>query len=202
MRLSDAGLAELRRTEGVIGQVYDDSTGRVVSAWEQVKGYPTIALGRLIQPGERARFERYLGGREKLTGAELDAVIRETVEPRERQLSALLMSATTQGQFDALFSMLFNVGSGNKAFRAALAAHNARDTAEAARLIAAGPVTSKGKVVAGLVKRRAREAAAYASAAGQAIAANTLPLLSVLAAVAAGYVAIRWWRSRHTPRIT
>lgn len=201
MRLSDAGLAELRRTEGVIAQVYDDATGRVVSSWEQVKGYPTIALGRLIQPGDRARFERYLGGREKLGGAELDAVIRETIEPRERQLSALITAPTTPGQFDALFSMMFNVGAGNKTFRAALAAHNARDAAEAARLIAAGTVTSKGKVVAGLVKRRAREAAAYASAAGQAIAGNKLPMLSILVAVAAGYVAIRWWRSRHTPRL-
>jgi len=201
MRLSDAGLAELRRTEGVIAQVYDDATGRVVSSWDQVKGYPTIALGRLIQPAERSRWERYLGGREKLTGADLDATIRETIEPREQQLSALLTSPTTQGQFDALFSMLFNVGSNNKTFRAALVAHNARNPVEAARLIAAGTVTSKGKVVAGLVKRRAREAAAYASAAGQAIATNKLPLLSILVAVAAGYVAIRWWRSRHTPRL-
>jgi GH24 family phage-related lysozyme (muramidase) len=201
MRLSDAGLAELRRTEGVIPQVYDDATGRVVSSWEQVKGFPTIALGRLIQPGDRARFARYLGGREKLVGAELDAVIRDTIEPRERQLTALITSPTLPGQFDALFSMMFNTGAGNKTFRAALAAHNAGDDVQAARLIAAGTVTSKGKVVAGLVKRRAREAAAYASAARQAIGANKLPLVSILVAVAAGYVAIRWWRSRHPPRL-
>jgi len=187
--------------EGVRSQVYDDATGKVVSAWEQVKGFPTIALGRLIQPGDRARFERFLGGRDKLVGAELDSVIRETIEPRERQLSALITAPTTQGQFDALFSFAFNTGFGNKTFRAALVAHNARDANEAARLIAAGTVTSKGKVIAGLVKRRAREAAAYASAAGQAIASNKLPILSILAAVAAGYVAIRWWRSRHTTRL-
>ena len=197
MNLSAAGLAELRRTEGVISQVYDDKTGRVVSSWEQVQGYPTIALGRLIQPADRARFERYLGGREKLTGAELDRVIRETIEPRERQLTSLVTGTTTQGQFDALFSMMFNTGAGNRTFKAALAAHNAGNAAEAARLIGAGTTTSKGQVVAGLVRRRAREAAAYAAAAGSAVASNPFPLFAILATTVAGYLALRWWRARH-----
>lgn len=200
MKLSDAGLEELRRTEGVRGQVYDDATGKTVASFEEVKGYPTIALGRLIRPEERARFARYLGGREKLAGEELVAVVRETIEPRERQLTSLLTSPATQGQFDALFSLAFNTGFGNRSFKAAVAAHNAGDHAAAARAIAAGPTTSKGRTLTGLVKRRAREAAAYAAAAGRAagaaVAENKGSVLLLLGALAAGYVLFRVWRGR------
>lgn len=201
MRLSDTGLKELTRAEGVRSQVYDDATGRTVSSWGEVRGYPTIALGRLITPGDRPRFERYLGGREKLTGSALDDVIRDTIGSRERQLTTLLTVPTSQGQFDALFSMMFNTGAGNKTFKASLAAHNALNVIEAARQIAAGTVTSKGVVIAGLVRRRAREAAAYAAAAAGGVGPSGWVGAAILAAAAAVLGLVWYRRSRAAPRV-
>ena len=192
MRLSDEGLKELTRAEGVRSQVYDDATGKTVSSWEEVRGYPTIALGRLITPGDRPRFGRYLGGREKLTGSALDDVIRDTIGSRERQLTTLLTVPTAQNQFDALFSMMFNTGAGNSTFKRALTAHNAKDHTEAARQIAAGTVTSKGVVIAGLVRRRAREAATYAAAAALS-AVRGVPWFA-WAGLGAGLLAFLAWK--------
>lgn len=66
----------------------------------------------------------------------------------------------TQGQFDALVSFAFNLGIGALAKSTLLKKHQAGDYAGAAKEFARWNKAG-GKVLAGLVKRRAAEAALY-----------------------------------------
>ena len=67
---------------------------------------------------------------------------------------------TTQGQFDALVSFAFNLGLGNLATSTLIKKHNAGDYAGAALEFAKWNKANK-KVMAGLTRRRAAEAAMY-----------------------------------------
>lgn len=168
--VSPAGLAFLRAEEGVRSQVYNDATSRVISSYSDPglkmngqggKGYPTIAMGlALITPELRAKYERYLGGREKLTGSALQAAIDEAIKPRERQLNNLLATVptVTQSQYDALFSWLYNRGAGNKQLKAAIALLRKGDAKGAAKAITAA---GSSETVGHIAKRRAREAAMF-----------------------------------------
>ena len=74
--------------------------------------------------------------------------------------AALGGAATTQHQFDAMVSLAYNIGMGNFAASTLLRKHKAGDHVGAAAQFA---VWNKGagKVLPGLVKRRAAEAALY-----------------------------------------
>lgn len=69
---------------------------------------------------------------------------------------------TTQGQFDALVSLAFNVGERNLETSTLLKLHNAGDHAGARGQFGRW-VNAAGKRMAGLVRRREAEAALYAS---------------------------------------
>ncbi len=76
-------------------------------------------------------------------------------------VSSLIGSApTTQGQFDAMVSLAFNVGLGNFGSSTLLKKHKAGDHAGAAAEFARWN-RAAGKVMAGLTRRRAAEAAMY-----------------------------------------
>ena len=70
-------------------------------------------------------------------------------------------AATTQHQFDAMVSFAYNVGIGNLASSTLLRKHKAGDFAGAALEFARWNKAA-GKVLPGLTKRRAAEAALYA----------------------------------------
>lgn len=76
--------------------------------------------------------------------------------------SAVGSAKTTQHQFDAMVSLAYNIGMGNFGGSTLLKKHKAADYAGAA---AEFPKWNKaaGKVLPGLVKRRAAEAALYSS---------------------------------------
>ena len=157
-KISEYLLEELKKHEGVRAQVYDDLTSKPVSSYSEVKGAPTIALGKKIQEHEKESFKSYLKGKGELVGAALNSVIRDTIEPREKKLAGLIKVPVTQSMFDAVFSFAFNTGFGAKSFKAILEKLNAGDYAGAKKAIAEGPQSSKGKKLPGLVKRRAFEA--------------------------------------------
>lgn len=71
-------------------------------------------------------------------------------------------AATTQPQFDALVSFAYNVGIGNLTKSTLLRLHRAGDYAGAANEFAKWNKAA-GKVMAGLTRRRAAEAALYKS---------------------------------------
>ena len=161
-KISTTLLEELKKHEGVRSQVYDDLTGKAVSSYTEVTGAPTIAIGKKIQDHEREGFKAYLKGKAELVGEALNRVIRDTIEPREKKLAGLIKVPVTQSMFDAVFSLAFNTGFGAKSFKGVLEKLNAGDYKGAQAAIAAGPQTSKGKVLPGLAKRRAFEAAMFA----------------------------------------
>lgn len=167
-KLSQIGRDTLKSHEGIVPYVYDDKRGARYkpTSWSDFQGYPTIGMGRLIQPSEFARFTPYLNGN-RMSDSDLAVLIEDTIRPRETQLNKLVGDAPiTQSMFDALFSLMYNTGAGNSSFKAAIRALTQRDekgnwapdyvAAQAA--IANGPVTSKGQVLAGLVRRRKEEA--------------------------------------------
>jgi len=163
MKISSSFFDYLKKTEAVRKIVYDDATGKEVSSYADVKGAPTIAVGKKIQPHENEKFKKHLKGGTKLEGGALETVISETIDPREAFLTKKLTVPVTQSMFDALFSFMYNTGEYAKSFKGVLAKVNAGDYKGAQDAIANGPKTSGGKVLEGLAKRRAHEAQLFAS---------------------------------------
>ncbi|HEX8241255.1 MAG TPA: lysozyme [Allosphingosinicella sp.] len=79
----------------------------------------------------------------------------------EKVAKVLGSAPTTQNQFDAMVSFAYNVGVGNLSASTLLKKHKARDYKGAAAEFARWNKAA-GKVMAGLTRRRAAEAALYA----------------------------------------
>jgi GH24 family phage-related lysozyme (muramidase) len=153
----EKGLQFLKRYEGIRYQVYDDKGGKIISSYEQANGYPTIGIGHLIGAGERNFYSKYLGGREKMTEAEVLALKKKDIPRFAKPLNDRLQQPVTQNMFNAMLSLGFNTGMNGGAIKKAIAAVNAKDYEGAATAIKNGPKTSKGVVMSGLEKRRNAE---------------------------------------------
>lgn len=141
MDLSLAGLAHLKTFEGLRLQPYQDVAGK----W-------TIGYGHLIKAGE------YF---DTITEAQAAQLLNDDANTAEDAVNSLVKVPLTQSQFDALVSFVYNVGVG--AFRRStlLRLLNAGDYAGAAAQL---PLwrNAGGRVVQGLVNRRAAEVAMFA----------------------------------------
>lgn len=117
-------------------------------------GYPTIGYGHLIT---EANKEQFLDGVNEDEALEL---LRSDVGKAERAVLRLIAVPLTQGQFDALVSFTFNLGSGalqrSTLRRKVNHEEHADVPAELMKWVWAG-----GKKLKGLVKRRAAEAQYY-----------------------------------------
>lgn len=139
MRISDAGLALIRECEGFRSDAYRDAVG----VW-------TIGYGHTggVRAGDRITPEQGESLLRADAGCAADAVARATVVP------------LTQGQFDALVSLTFNLGAPALEGSTLLRKLNAGDVAGAAaefpKWCHAG-----NAVLPGLVARRARERALF-----------------------------------------
>jgi GH24 family phage-related lysozyme (muramidase) len=153
----EKGLQFLKRYEGIRYQVYDDKGGKIISSYEEARGYPTIGIGHLIGGGERNFYSKYLGGREKMTEAEVLALKKKDIPRFAKPLNDRLQQPVTQNMFNAMLSLGFNTGMNGGAIKKAIAAVNAKDYEGAANAIKNGPKTSKGVVMKGLEKRRNAE---------------------------------------------
>lgn len=152
-------LDHLMQTEGYRDQVYDDATGGIVGSYAEVSGYPTIGVGHYITADQRDRFAPYLRGGPRMSQSEVTALFREDVSRFENEIRPRITQPFTQSMWDSLISLAYNTGSNSSSVKSAVSAINNLDYAAAQRAIASGPTTSKGRTVAGLVKRRAEEAA-------------------------------------------
>ena len=145
---------------------------RSFDRWE-----PMIAAG-LVKEFEGLRLEAYLcpagvptigyghtsdvrlGTR--ISAEQADRFLTVDLERVRRQLASAVKVPVTRGQFIALLSLGFNVGDVARKCPRLMAALNRGDVMTAAREFL-DVCTVKGKVLPGLVRRRAREAEVFAS---------------------------------------
>ena len=141
MQISKAGLDLIKQFEGLY-----------LNAYRCPAGVPTIGYGHTagVAMGQT------------ITQQQADDYLRRDVRQFERAVSRQVRVPLTQGQFDALVSFAFNLGEGALAQSTLLRLLNAGDYAGAAaqfdRWNKAG-----GRVLPGLVRRRAAERALFES---------------------------------------
>ena len=141
MQISKAGLDLIKQFEGLY-----------LNAYRCPAGVPTIGYGHTagVAMGQT------------ITQQQADDYLRRDVRQFARAVARLVTVPLTQGQFDALVSFAFNLGEGALAQSTLLRLLNAGDYAGAAaqfdRWNKAG-----GRVLPGLVRRRAAERALFES---------------------------------------
>jgi len=135
MKVSNNGINLVKRFEGLELKAYRDSVGIL-----------TIGYGHThaVKAGEI------------ITGEQADAFLREDLQVAELTVNTNVKVKLTQGQFDALVSFVFNLGSGNFVKSTLIKKLNAEDYAGAADEFGKW-VNAGGKKLSGLVKRRAAE---------------------------------------------
>lgn len=143
MQLSGSGLNSIKQYEGFRPTPYNDGAG-----------YMTIGYGHQIQPGER--FTR-------LSEAEALQLLASDVAGAESAVNNLVQVPLTQPMFDALTSLVFNWGASHFRDSTHLQKLNAGDYQGAAQRISEHPITGRGKLMPGLVRRRREEAAMFLS---------------------------------------
>jgi GH24 family phage-related lysozyme (muramidase) len=98
------------------------------------------------------------------TQAQCDQRVAVDVAHFASQVASLIgLAPTTQNQFDAMVCLAYNIGPPNLKASTLLARHKVRDYAGAQEQFARWN-KADGKVMAGLIKRRAAEAALYGRA--------------------------------------
>lgn len=139
MQISKAGLDLIKQFEGLYLKAYRCPAGVPTIGYGHTAG---VAMGQTI------------------TQQQADDYLRRDVRQFERAVSRLVTVPLAQGQFDALVSFSFNLGEGALAQSTLLRLLNAGDYAGAAaqfdRWNKAG-----GRVLPGLVRRRAAERALF-----------------------------------------
>jgi Phage-related lysozyme (muraminidase) len=138
--ITQDGIDLIKRFEGFSSTVY------ICPA-----GYPTIGYGHLVRSGESYT---------EISETEAEELLRKDVESAERAVLRLVNVPLTDGQFDALVSFTFNLGSGafqRSTLRRKLNRHSYLLAAEEfGRWVWAG-----GHRLKGLVRRRRAERAVF-----------------------------------------
>lgn len=137
--MSSAGIAFLKRKEGFSPTPYRDAGGY------------SIGYGHFIKPGEK--FTR-------ITPAQGEALLRADVANAEKAVREFVKVPLSQGQFDALVSFIYNVGTGAFRNSTLLRYINQRAFSAAANEFARWN-QAEGKVLSALVARRAEEKAMF-----------------------------------------
>lgn len=146
MRLSDRGRDLIYRHEGLHKRTSD---GRY-QAYRCPAGVWTIYCG--LTEGVREGMI--------ITWAQGEGLFRNTIQRYETAVDSMLKVAVNQNQFDALVSLAWNIGTGALAKSTLIRKLNDSDTIGAAAEF--GKWTkAAGKVMPGLVRRRADEAALF-----------------------------------------
>lgn len=146
MKTSQAGIAAIKKREGEVLKEYLDSAG-----------LRTIGVGHLL-----GLTERYPNG---ITPEQSTALLVKDLQIAENAVNARVKVPLTQARFDALVSVVFNIGNAAFAKSSILTNVNKGDwTAAAASIALYNKVRKNGVLVvdAGLVNRRASEISQFA----------------------------------------
>lgn len=146
-KVSPDGTEFIKREEGLRLRAYQDS----VNKW-------TIGYGHTgnVHPEKT------------ITPEDAERLLQEDISLCERQLSGAIKVPLTQNQFDALVSLLFNIGPGRRGQRSGLITLKSGEPSTLLRLLNAGDfqgaagqfsrwIYAGGKPLKGLVNRRNRE---------------------------------------------
>ncbi|EFD0449891.1 lysozyme [Escherichia coli] len=146
MQISDKGIALIKEFEGCKLTAYQDSVG----VWTIGYGWTQPVDGKPIRAGMTINQET------------AERLLKTGLVSYESDVSLLVKVGMTQGQFDALVSFTYNLGSRSLSTSTLLRKLNAGDYAGAAdeflRWNKAG-----GKVLNGLTRRREAERALFLS---------------------------------------
>lgn len=141
--VSQQGLALIKRFEGFSPKIYLDAAG-----------LPTIGYGHLLRPGEAEMFARGISEEAGI------ALLIKDVQKAEQAVLRLVHVPLSEGQFDALVSFTFNLGSGalqrSTLRRKVNREEHADVPQEFMRWVWAG-----GRKLRGLIRRREAEAGLY-----------------------------------------
>lgn len=139
MSVSPRGVAFIKSFEREILRVYDDGYG-----------FPTVGVGHLVKPEDGLK----LG--ERITKERSDAFFAKDLADHAEPVDELVKVPLTQGQYDALVSLVFNIGGGNFKKSTVLRQLNLGNYA-AAKAHFDDWIKSNGQVSRGLVRRRNEE---------------------------------------------
>ena len=147
MNVSDKCINMIKHHEGFVRKPYQDPIG----LW-------TVGVGHLIGDGKKLPKE----WNKEFTDEEVDNILCEDLERFEIGIQRLTKVSLTQSQFDALVSFSFNVGLGNFQSSTLRSKLNRGDYEGASNEF---PKWRKagGKILTGLVRRRADEKALFLS---------------------------------------
>lgn len=150
MKVSDAGRKAIAAHEGVRLKAYPDpATG----------GEPwTIGVGHTSAAGPPKVTKGMT-----ITAEECDEILSRDLATFEKAVLKVVTAPLTQNQFDALVSLAFNIGAGNLSKSTLVKKLNARDYRGAADQFTVWNKAA-GKVMKGLVNRRADERALFLKA--------------------------------------
>lgn len=140
MKTSDSGIALIKHFEGFRRTPYLCAGGK----W-------TVGFGHVIRS-----FETF----SKITEEQAENILKDDLIHAENAVNALITVPLTQNQFDALASLTFNIGRENFLTSTLLKKLNAGDVTGAAAEFKKWR-KSAGKVLPGLVRRRAAETALF-----------------------------------------
>lgn len=141
--LSSAGAVGIATHEGTVPTVYLDPVG-----------IPTVCTGHTGPEITAADVGK------RLSDATCAQLLKSDTRAAQRGVGSLVTQPVTQEQYDALVSFTFNVGTGNLQSSTLLRKLNAGDCHGAAAEFSRW-TRAKGKVLAGLVARRADERRAF-----------------------------------------
>ena len=150
MRTSSAGRAAIARREGNVLTAYLDSVG----VWTIGVGHTSVAGPPRVTKGL------------KITAAQSDEILQRDLASVEASVSAMVKVPLNQNEFDALVSLVFNIGAGG--FKGSsvlrnLNAGNRRGAADSMLAWNKGTIGGKKVVLKGLANRRAEERAQFLS---------------------------------------
>lgn len=147
MKMNDEGRNLIRQFEGCRTRAYRDAVG----VWTVGYGHTSMAGSPSVAAATR------------VTRARAEAILDRDLERFCGEVASLIRTPLNDNQFSALVCFAFNVGVGNFRKSSVLAAVNGGDLASVPRRLALW-VKAGGRMLPGLVKRRAAEAALFMAA--------------------------------------
>ena len=153
MKISWQGIELIKRHEGLRLRAYDDlQPYRPIINADQIKGTLTIGYGHTlnVEVGQ------------VITEEQAEGLLIQDLAWAEQAVNDLNLKLN-QNQFDSLVSWVFNTGTKNLKRRSLIRAIKSNDLNQVREIWNKHYVTSKGKKLAGLVKRRKEEAELFIS---------------------------------------